>query len=190
MFMNACPDARPSGYHGIRRAERAFLRALRLGVAMTVLTLPAAAQQAQREGEIEFTFSADVRDVMMIPAGATAQASLVEVSLVITETVSGPMERMGARCVALGRFDTKSQEWGGRGNCTWQDADGDKIFETLEDSGAGGAGAGKATITGGTGKFAGITGGYDYTLEFAASPDEGHTQWVGHKKGTWRILTD
>jgi hypothetical protein len=155
-----------------------------------VLTLPAAAQQAQREGEIELTFSADVRELTKIPAGATQEVSLVEASLVFTETVSGPMERAGARCLALGRFDPETQEWGGRGTCTWQDAEGDKIFETIEDSGTGGAGAGKGTITGGTGKFAGITGSHDYTLEFAASPGAGHTLWVGHKKGTWRILTD
>jgi hypothetical protein len=45
-------------------------------------------------------------------------------------------------------------------------------------------------LLGGTGKFAGISGGYDYELAFVASPREGLIQWVGHKKGTWRIVTD
>ncbi len=187
--MNGCPAGRPSVYHDSAAFGPRF-RLSALTAALLALAPLAAAQEGPREGEIEFTFGADVRERMVIPAGATAQASLVEVSLVITETVSGPMERMGARCVALGHFDTESEAWDGLGNCTWQDAEGDRIFETLEESGTGGAGTGKAVITGGTGKFAGITGGYDYTLEFAASPGEGHFQWVGHKKGTFRIGTD
>lgn len=190
MSMAACPASRPSAYHE-SVATGARLRLSALAAALLALAPLAAAQEGPREGEIELTFSADVKELTKIPAGATQEASLVEASLVFTETVSGPMEGLGgARCVALSRFDTETQEWGGWGNCTWQDAEGDRIFETIEDTGAGGAGTGKGTITGGTGKYAGITGEHDYTLEFAASPDEGHIQWVGHKKGTWRIGAD
>jgi hypothetical protein len=42
------------------------------------LTLPAAAQQTPREGEVEFTFSADVADLATIPGGADRQVSAQE----------------------------------------------------------------------------------------------------------------
>ena len=43
-------------------------------------------------------------------------------------------------------------------------------------------------ITGGTGKFAGLTGEYDVdTSGWYASVREGMQQGVGTKKGTWRM---
>jgi hypothetical protein len=187
--MNARPAARRPVYHEWRHPERRF-RFPALAAALIVLALPAAAQEAPREGEIEFTFSADVEDLSKIAGGGDREVSAFEANLVITETVAGPMERMGARCVGWGDFDARTLASQGRGSCVWQDAEGDQIFENMEDSGAGGTVNGRATILGGTGKFAGMTGGYDYTLEFVASPREGLTQWVGHKKGHWRIATD
>lgn len=192
MTINACPAARRPVYHEGPGVGTGFLRGTlcRSALVLMASALPAAAQDAPQEGEIDFTFSADVSDLATIPGGADRQVSAFEAKLVITETVAGPMKMMGARCVGSGEFDTKTLASQGQGTCVWQDADGDRIFESIEDSGTGGNVKGKATILGGTGKFAGIAGGQDYELLFVASPGEGLSQWVGHKKGTWRIVTD
>ena len=92
-----------------------------------------------QEGEIEFTFSADVADLAKIPGGADREVSVFEANLVITETVAGPMERLGARCIGLGEFDSETLASQSRGSCVWQDAEGDRIFDNIEDSGTGGA---------------------------------------------------
>ena len=192
MFMDARSAARRRIYHECPGIGTGFLQATlcRGAVVLMALALPTAAQEAPQEGEIEFTFSADAADLRVIPGGADRQVSAWQANLVITETVAGPMERMGARCVGSAEFDAKTLASQARGSCVWQDAEGNQIFENIEDSGTGGTVNGKATILGGTGKFAGITGGYDYELQFVASPGEGLSQWVGHKKGTWRIVTD
>ena len=62
--------------------------------------------------------------------------------------------------------------------------------EQFEDSGAGELSTGRGTLTGGTGKFAGIRGEYDIEIAFVASPRDGLFQGIGHKKGNWRIATE
>ena len=76
------------------------------------------------------------------------------------------MEQMGARCVGLSEYDAKTSAFQDRGELRRQDAEGNQIFENLEDSEPAAPANGKATILGGTGKFAGISGGYDYQPEF------------------------
>jgi hypothetical protein len=186
--MNTRPATRRQIYHEWRHPERRF-RFPALAAALMVLALPAAAQEEPREGQIELTFSVDLVELSKVAGGGDREISVYEANLIVTESVAGPMERMAARCVGLEDFDNKTLAFQGRGSCVWQNAEGDQIFENYEDSGIG-AITGTGTLIGGTGKFAGITGGYDFQLEFVASPREGMIQQVGQKKGHWRMVTD
>jgi hypothetical protein len=152
--MNARPAARRPVYHERRHPERRF-RFPALAAALMALALPAAAQEAPREGQIELTFSVDVVELSKVAGGGDREVSVYDANLVITETVAGPMERMAARCIGLEDFDSKTLAFQGGGSCVWQNAEGDQIFENFEDSGTGSTVTGKGTLIGGTGKFAG-----------------------------------
>ena len=70
---------------------------------------------------------------------------------------SGPLHMGSALCVYT--LDDRSGSFAFGGYCAWGDADGDKIFTEWTGKGTDGAGSeGLNTITGGTGKFAGIKG--------------------------------
>jgi hypothetical protein len=62
------------------------------------------------------------------------------------------------------------------------DKDGDQVFTTFEAKGA----AGSHTLTGGTGKYAGISGKADYTLEPIKAPENLSMIVVPHK-ATWKL---
>ena len=66
------------------------------------------------------------------------------------------------------------------GSCQLADADGDQIFERIDEAG----GKGHAVIAGGTGKFAGLTGEYDFdTSGWYASVREGDAAGRRHEEG-------
>jgi hypothetical protein len=65
---------------------------------------------------------------------------------------------------------------GGVGRCVWTDERGDEIFSEL----AGGAIASgrrvTGTITGGTGRYAGLTGEYEFEWMYAIEAEDGRIQ--------------
>lgn len=67
--------------------------------------------------------------------------------------------------VCFGAVEIIGASAGGGGNCVFQDADGDSIANVWKVSGfgAGGALLGTWTYTGGSGKFAGLTGGGSFS---------------------------
>jgi hypothetical protein len=104
--------------------------------------------------------------------------SASEVLLVITGDEPGPYDQQGGRCLFFSRGNGDAS-----GSCQLADADGDQIFEQIEETGD----KRHAVITGGTGKFAGISGEYEFTITWYASVGEGAQQGVGRKTGTWRM---
>ena len=128
------------------------LAALALAVA-----LPAWAQDAKpTEGRIDAYFTWSLVDLASVPAGEGQSVSVNEVLLVITGNEPGPYERLGGRCLFFSRLNGDAS-----GSCQLADADGDRIFEQIEET----SGKRHAVITGGTGKFAGITGEHEFTLD-------------------------
>lgn len=85
---------------------------------------------------------------------------------------------IGGLDVVKGEFDNEA------GACLWVDRDGDQVF--LRYAGAGRAGVPaklKFTYTGGTGKYAGLTGGGETTRTPLRPTMEGTT--YSHTKGTY-----
>jgi hypothetical protein len=75
------------------------------------------------------------------------------------------------------------------GSCTYFDADGDKIFENYEVSlkDSSDRTPGTVHITGGTGKYQGITGTLAVTVEVLQPLGPGHTMWTGDAIGEYKI---
>lgn len=148
------------------------------------IALPAWAQDATpTEGVIDASFTWSQVDLASVPAGGTQSVSVNEVQLVISGNAPGPFERLGGRCVFLTRMEGEAYEMSG--SCQLADGDGDQIFERVDETN----GKGQAVISGGTGKFEGLTGEYevDTSTGWYASVREGLQQGVGTKKGVWHM---
>jgi hypothetical protein len=95
-----------------------------------------------------------------LPTESQRPASIVYLSGSVVIT-SGDGVGKGFRGEAIG-FDDGTRVSVGR--CVWTDEHGDRIFSTLSGDAIGAGRRFAGTITGGTGRYAGITG--DYTFEW------------------------
>jgi hypothetical protein len=62
---------------------------------------------------------------------------------------------------------------GGTGQCVWTDERGDKVFSQLRGQSLGTGSKVVGTITGGTGRWAGLTGEYELQWQYVIETDEG-----------------
>ena len=91
----------------------------------------------------------------------------------------GVLHNMSANCNGLGAASGE-----GNGYCNYVDADGDKIYTAWEDLTEG---KGKATILGGTGKYAGIQGSEEYEYVYTPDSPEGTFHGHGGSKGSYTL---
>jgi hypothetical protein len=75
------------------------------------------------------------------------------------QSKQGALDAVVMVCPAVQTLDTQSQRAEASGHCTLSDDDDDVVYSTWKCTGEQGACEGEFTLTGGTGKFAGITGG-------------------------------
>jgi hypothetical protein len=82
---------------------------------------------------------------------------------------SGALDDVVMVCPAVQTLDTKSKHAEATGHCTFAAAGGELIYSTWKCAGVQGVCEGELTLTGGTGKFAGITGGGKMAVRAALS---------------------
>ena len=139
-----------------------------------------AADPAPTEGDLDSTFTWTALDLTSQPAPDGGTTSVVQAHLVLTSNKGGPIDKLAGTCLLKGL--SRGQDWSAVGDCALKDADGDLLFESIEET----ADKGKAVLTGGTGKFAGMTGEHDYTTTWFSSIHDGENQGIGTKKGHWK----
>ena len=90
---------------------------------------------------------------------------------------------MSANCINMGS-EAEDAPFTDSGYCSYEDADGNKIFtywyETEADKGT-------ATILGGTGKYAGIQGGDTYEYVYTPDAPEGTFNGYGSAEGSYTL---
>lgn len=151
-----------------------------LAALAVAFALPVLAEDAKpMEGDIKADFSWSSVDLSSIPAPGGGSVVLIEVHLVVTNG-SGPFDKLAGRCLFQGLM--QGQDWKSTGACTLADADGDLLFEEVNEEGA----TGQGKLTGGIGKFAGITGEHAITTTWFSSIREGENQGMGTKTGHWK----
>lgn len=155
-------------------SHRAALAAGSLVLALIGFT-PATAGQEPGAGAawrpFEATWSATGRrQVVAIEGGA--MAAIVEISGAVVLTSGEGLSR-GFRGEAIGFDDGQGL---GLGRAVWTDENGDRIFSRLKGeplrTGTGLVG----TITGGTGRYAGLEGEYSFTWQYVVPVEDGVIQ--------------
>jgi hypothetical protein len=144
-------------------------------LALSLALVPAVRGQGAAQGEgwrvFEGSWSASGQR-QSLPTEGGQPASTVYLSGSVVLTIAEGVGR-GFRGEAIG-FDDGMRVSVGR--CVWTDERGDRIFSTLT---GGMIRAGRrfaGTITGGTGRYAGITGEYSFEWQFVVHADEGSIQ--------------
>ena len=161
----------PSSAHRRRVAPVAAL-----GGAVLLLLLPgiARAQWTEREGTFNayWTVSGNIHILEFL--GSTAAAGGHEGNVVLN-TSEGSVPGFDTDCVAF-----TDERIGGIGRCVWTGSMGDQIFVELKSSGPAGFGLTKGTFVGGTGRYDGIQGGFQFEWNYSVSRGkdatfDGHT---------------
>jgi hypothetical protein len=137
-----------------------------------VLFSPAAPCQAPagESGWISFegTWSAS-GERQLLPMGKDAKASIFRLtgSIVLT---SGEGLSRGFRGEAIGFFDGRSVM---TGSSVWTDERGDQVFSDISGEQVGTGRHIQGKVTGGTGRYAGVTGDYSFEWQYVVTSEDG-----------------
>jgi hypothetical protein len=76
------------------------------------------------------------------------------------------------------------------GRAVWTDDRGDKVFSELSGTRSGAGSRVQATLIGGTGRYAGVTGNYEFSWRLMLETEDGTVQGQSMDlKGRFRVLT-
>ena len=129
--------------------------------------------QGAADGWLEFSGSWNATGSRRsISLGADRRGSLVDLrgSLLL----SGPQRPgVGFRSEVIGLVDTAT---GFSGRSVWTDERGDQVFSELQGEGTADKNRITGTLLGGTGRFAGATGTYEFSWQWVMETDDGSLQ--------------
>jgi hypothetical protein len=150
------------------------------------------ADQAEKKGTTPYVTHFIFRPVQSLEVSGLGSATLLE-AVGTTQNMKGEkmFDKMSARCTGLS-VDSGSKKYID-GACVLADADGDKIFSTFDtrdvDKSQPEMNCGTHIITGGTGKYAGITGREPFACNVmpALAGTGGYTAMDIPHNTTWEI---
>lgn len=170
--MKRIPRSARSFFRG-KIPGKAWLAFVLLGPVLLAGPVPAdpssgAAPAAMRfEGDWSAT---GTRQTLAMGPGRTAAITHLSGSLVLD--VHEGLGR-GFRCETISFFDGRDQAVG---EAVWTDERGDQLFSDFEAKSVSAGAHVTGTITGGTGRYAGLTGKYEFTWQFVLESPEGQVQ--------------
>lgn len=107
-----------------------------------------------------------------IPLGADRQGSTINLRGSMMLAGSG-RPGVGFHCEMIALVDS---ETGLTGRSVWKDENGDQVFSELKGEGTAAKNHIAGIFLGGTGRYAGITGEYDFTWQFVIEAEDGSIQ--------------
>ena len=148
--------------------------------------------QIEKKGTTPYVTHFIFRPVQSLEVSGLGTATLLE-AIGTTQNMKGEkmLDKMSARCTALS-VDSGAKKYID-GACVLADADGDKIFSTFDtrdvDKSQPSMNCGTHIITGGTGKYAGITGSAPFACNAmpAVAGAGGYTAMDIPHNTTWEI---
>ncbi len=147
----------------------------------------AQAQSIPAEGPVSVTFTAtNIPPLKPMPVGDGKEFVVINQAMAASNDAGNPvLNNMGGRCELTRLADPSAKTIELHGFCTYVDSAGDQIFEQCDFlPGA----PNNCKLTGGTGKFEGLQAALVISGVPLKSNYEGIGQFVGHKKGTYKIV--
>jgi len=166
--------------------------ALLAGVLLSLAASPAFATDLLNKGTTPYVTHFVFRPLMNVDVPGVGSVTTLE-AVGTTENLKGEkmLDKMSARCQALS-VDSGAKKYID-GACVLADADGDKIFSTFDtrdlDKSQPDLSCGTHIITGGTGKYAGITGSEPFACNSmpALAGGGGYTAMDIPHNASWEI---
>jgi len=182
----------PSIFTAFAAARTLVKPALFAGVLMTFAPTVVLGQSTEKKGTTPYVTHFIFRPLMSIDTAELGKATTLE-AVGTTQNMNGEkmLDKMSARCAALNvsSGDKKYID----GACVLADSDGDKIFSTFDtrdlDKSQPKMDCGTHIITGGTGKYKGITGSEPFaciSMPALAGPGGYFAMDIPHNT-TWEI---
>lgn len=156
-------------------------------IAAVLIASSVRAESLPPEGPVSVTFTATaVPPLKPMPIGGSKEFNLLNQAMTVSNDAGNPvLNNMGGRCQLTHLTDASAKTQEFHGFCTYSDNDGDEIFEQCDfPPGA----PNSCKLIGGTGKFKGLEGSLVITWEPVKSPFDGVAQFIGHKKGAYKIV--
>jgi hypothetical protein len=157
---------------------------LRLWLFATLLLFPMTVQA----GDMPKEGTDSVTNTWMITSATTLKVgdhslTIIELSGITRNDAGGPMfNNMGFHCIGTTEITGSAEH--GQGACTWTDKDKDQVLDNYESKGGG---VGHSTIVAGSGKFAGISGTSEWTVQFPIPADDKFNRGIGSEKIHWKL---
>ena len=164
---------------GLVFSSFALLLCFATGTVVVAQGLPPA-PRLPHEGTTGYVTSYTSHTLAKQALGSSDKGAVLEILGITRNTDGKPyFDNMSVRCIAYGQ--TVGGKFGGQGNCVETDTDGDKVFTTFDYTSA------IHTITGGTGKYDGITGSAPFTRRNLQAPGPDENAVLVDHKVTWRF---
>ena len=139
-------------------------------VSFATVCISAGAQQLPKSGSISFhTGWKDTAEAVEV-ADKQVQGHGIDVGVTFNDKGSGPLHLGAANCFYV--FALANGAGPNKGYCAFGDADGDRIFTDFTGTIAPDGANGTNVISGGTGKYTGITGSGPWKCKLAAAHGE------------------
>jgi hypothetical protein len=152
---------------------------------------PAHGQELPAEGKFSITYTA-VNPNPIKPLALSGERELIVNPALMTalnDGGSGLLHNMAGRCFVFTTIDRGAKTLDVRGHCVYSDRSGDQVYEDVFTPAPLALGAPvkfRGKWTGGTGKYAGLSGEFDIVSAGSIASD-GPTHNAGKKIGSYKI---
>ncbi len=155
-------------------------------LAVLLCTATASAAELQKSGEFQGHWTA-IGTAQTLVLDESRSATILRLQgTIATQSSAGLTPALQTDCVGLNLKEARST---GSGRCVWTDSDDDRIISEITGALSGTVSKVRGRFIGGTGKYAGIEGGYELEWQyFRAIEEEGTTHGYSTSlKGNWRF---
>ncbi len=168
--------------------------ATKLAILALILSLAPATGRSEdlpKEGRFSITYTGvNTTPMKPVPYGKDREA-IAGVSLMtaVNDAGGGLLHNVAGRCLVVTLIDRAAKTQEMHGYCAYADRAGDQVFEEVMTPAPTGLGQPARWVgkwTGGTGKYAGLSGEFEVTNSGNIGPD-GVFQGAGKKTGSYRI---
>ena len=146
----------------------------------------ASADELQQSGEFQGNWTA-IGTVQTLDLGESRSASILRLQgTIVTQSSHGLTRALQSDCVGL---NLKEERTTGAGRCVWTDSDGDRVFSEINGALSGTDAKVRGRFIGGTGKYAGLEGGYELEWRYLQAVEAEGTinGYSTSLTGSWRL---
>jgi hypothetical protein len=155
-------------------------------IAVLLCAATASHAELQKSGTFQGSWTA-TGTAQTLDLGESRSASILRLrGTIVTESAEGLTLALQSDCIGLNLRDDRTT---GIGRCVWTDSDGDRVFSEVTGALSGMVSKLRGHFIGGTGKYAGLEGGYELEWRYIRAIEEENTihGYSTSLTGSWKL---